>query len=352
MGFRSGHLVLRTSANVPGATISPEPTPAASSRRRFRGFGVAAAALSTLLTAASSTAGTLPGRPTPAQAGMAADPFGFLAFSAPLSATAWLGFGLASNERLLLEPPPTLSAIGRYQRPWENHTPEWRSFLNGRYGFEPSLSLSWRLESAPAPLSLPVRVSRPCPRWQKPRPLTVFRYAGDSETFPLFDCDGAIAPDVIDRLSTLARAPNAPRPVFPLPEEAASEHPGEWLPGLHLVDPRLVWVLGQIQQAFPRRAVVIMSGYRPDAHTSFHKHGKALDLYVQGVPNEQLFALCRSLRDVGCGYYPNNHFVHIDVRRFGSTTVSWVDISHPGETSAYVDGWPGVAESGSVWLGR
>ena len=339
---------------MPGAATAPEPNLAAPCpvRGRSRRFGVAALVLAALAYAAPSAAGTLPARATTAKPGIGTDPFGFRTFLAPLSSTAWLGLGLTSNERLRLAPPPTLSAIGRYQRPWENHTPEWRSFLNGRYGFEPSLTLTWRIESVPAPLELPVRVSRPCPPWQKPRPLTVFRYAGDSETLPLFDCEGAIAPDVIDRLSTLARAPDAPRPDFPLPEEAESEHPGEWLPGLHLIDPRLVWVLGQIQQAFPRKAVVIMSGYRPDAHTSNHKHGKALDLYVQGVPNEELFTLCRTLRDVGCGFYPNNHFVHIDVRRFGTTTVSWVDISRPGEPSEYVDGWPGVAQPGSVWLGR
>ena len=33
-----------------------------------------------------------------------------------------------------------------------------------------------------------------------------------------------------------------------------------------------------------------------------------------GVPNEQVFAVCRRLSDVGCGFYPNNRFVHVDVR--------------------------------------
>lgn len=340
---------------MPGASVTPEPNAptARLPRGRERRFGLAACVwLAALGVSAPSAAGVLPPRAKASAVGSPGDPFAFRTFLAPLSDTAWLGLGLRRDDRLRLAPPPTLSAIGRYQRPWENHTPEWLSFLNGRYGFEPSIALTWRIESVPAPLELPVTVSRPCPRWQAPRPLTVFRYAGDSETLPLFDCDGAIAPDVIDRLSTLARAPDAPRPAFPLPEEAESDRRGEWLPGVHLLDPRLVWVLGQIQQAFPRRAVVIMSGYRPDAHTSNHKHGKALDLYVKDVPNEQLFTLCRTLRDVGCGYYPNNYFVHIDVRRFGTTTVSWVDVSLPGETSRYVDGWPGVAEPGSVWLGR
>ena len=274
---------------------------------------------------------------------------------APVSYGAtWLSLGLESNARFRLDPAPTLAVLGRYLRPWENHTPEWRSFFEGPYGFTRAvpLALTWRLSPELEPATPPVTMSRPCPRWRRPRPLTILRYAGESETLSLFDCDGAVAPEVIDRLSVLARAPESSRPELPLPEEAESERAGEWLPGVHLLDPRLTWVLGEIQSAFPRKAIVIMSGYRPDAHTSFHKRGKALDLYVQGVPNEELFAVCRTLRDAGCGYYPNNVFVHVDVRPYGTSRVTWVDVSNPGEISRYVDGWPGVLEPGIAWLGR
>jgi len=201
------------------------------------------------------------------------------------------------------------------------------------------------------PLALPVVMTRLCPRWKAPKPLTILRYAGESERLPLFDCDGAIAPEVIDRLSVLARAPATPRPELPLPEGPQADSDGEWLPGLRLLDPRLVWVLGELQEAFPGHRVVIMSGYRPHAHTSFHQRGKALDLYVDGVPNEELFGLCRTLRDVGCGFYPNNHFVHLDVRPYGTRKVTWVDVSEPGGVSRYVDGWPGVLPPGTAWLG-
>jgi Bacterial protein of unknown function (DUF882) len=270
-----------------------------------------------------------------------------------LNETAWLSGGLDRFHRLRLAPAPTLSLIGRYQHPWENHTPEWRTFFDGRYGLEhaPAPSLTWRLPEALLPLSLPVIVTRPCPHWKAPRPLAVARYAGESEYMPLFDCDGAIAPDVLDRLSVLARAPETPRPAIPLPEDPAPARVGEWLPGLRLLDPRLVWVLGEIQGAFPKRRVVIMSGYRPDAHTSFHKRGKALDLYVEGIPTDALFTFCRTLRDVGCGFYPNNVFVHFDVRPFGTGKVTWVDVAEPGGVSRYVDGWPGVLPAGTAWLG-
>lgn len=269
-----------------------------------------------------------------------------------ISDTAWLGAGVESKQSFRLAPAPTLALLGRYLRPWENHTPEWRAFREGAYGLAPAPSLTWRLTEAPEPAALPVRVSRPCPRWMAPRPLTIVRYAGEADRLALFDCDGGIAPDVIDRLSILARAPGTPRPELPLPEQPSSDQAGEWLPGVHLLDPRLVWAVGKLGAAFPGKRLVIMSGYRPDAHTSYHRRGKALDLYVEGVDNASVFGVCRTLRDVGCGYYPNNLFVHLDVRGFGDGKVAWVDVSLPGEESRYVDGWAGVLERGEGWMGK
>ena len=95
----------------------------------------------------------------------------------------------------------------------------------------------------------------------------------------------------------------------------------------------------------------LYSGYR-EGHSGLHLHGRALDLAVHGVPNSELYAVCKSLRDVGCGYYPENKFVHVDVRPFATGHVLWVDVSRPGQPSRYVDGWPGVAEPGEVWLGN
>jgi hypothetical protein len=68
------------------------------------------------------------------------------------------------------------------------------------------------------------------------------------------------------------------------------------------------------------------------------------------VANEHLLKVCRTLEDVGCGYYPNNKFVHIDVRRRGTGKALWIDVSGPGEPSEFVDSWPGVVDSGAfVW---
>jgi hypothetical protein len=41
---------------------------------------------------------------------------------------------------------------------------------------------------------------------------------------------------------------------------------------------------------------------------------------------------CRTLRNAGCGYYPNSTFVHMDVR---DTKAFWVDLSRPGEPPRY-----------------
>ncbi|HEY5960457.1 MAG TPA: DUF882 domain-containing protein, partial [Polyangiaceae bacterium] len=141
------------------------------------------------------------------------------------------------------------------------------------------------------------------------------------------------------------------RPELPLPDApaASDEWPDEWVEGVRLLHPRLLWILQRLGEAFPKRTIHLMSGYRRDARDSSpHRQGRALDIAVRGLSNEQLFAYCMALRDVGCGYYPHHPFVHFDVRPFGSPSTYWVDASMPGERSKYVDGWPGVIESGAL----
>jgi hypothetical protein len=115
----------------------------------------------------------------------------------------------------------------------------------------------------------------------------------------------------------------------------------------------------RLADAFPWRIIYVISGYRhdpsgalpkPGTHHSMHSEARAMDVYVMGIPNATLFEVCHKLDDVGCGYYPHNKFVHVDVRRPGSGHPFWVDVSLPGEPSRYVDSWPGVVESGGlVW---
>ncbi len=199
--------------------------------------------------------------------------------------------------------------------------------------------------------------SKPVPNWRcRRRPVRFVRYGAETDAFALVRCDGAVAPQALDRLTFMARVPDAKRPGDLLPDEpdpAAGK--GEWLPGVRVVNPRLLWALQRIADAFPWKTIYVFSGYRPapkgskpGGHHSLHGEGRAMDISVSGVPNEALFAVCRKLDDVGCGFYPNSKFVHVDIRRPSTGHAYWIDISSPGEPSHYVDGWPGVVEGGAL----
>ena len=105
----------------------------------------------------------------------------------------------------------------------------------------------------------------------------------------------------------------------------------------HPIDARLVSLVGIVSNHFGSRKVEVVSGFRPFTPTQFnphsnHMHGRAIDFRVAGVPNEALRDFCRTLKNVGCGYYPNSVFVHMDVR---DTNAFWIDYSKPGEAPRY-----------------
>ncbi len=105
----------------------------------------------------------------------------------------------------------------------------------------------------------------------------------------------------------------------------------------HPVDPRLVTLVGMVSNHFGGSPIEVVSGYRAYKTTQYtprsnHNFGKALDFRIRGVSNEALRDFCRSLRSAGCGYYPNDSFVHLDVRE---TKAYWVDASRPGEAPKY-----------------
>lgn len=189
-------------------------------------------------------------------------------------------------------------------------------------------------------------------------PVLVARAGGESQRFELVRCDGSAAPEALDRLSVLARPHDASSPgeLLPeLPDPAAWESAREWAPGVRVVHPRLLWVLQKLADAFPRRAIILYSGYRPYAevndgsgHKSLHASGRALDIAVHKTSNAEVFKACRELKDVGCGYYPYGKFVHVDVRRAAAGKAFWIDASQPGEPTRYVDAWPGVVEAGGL----
>jgi hypothetical protein len=304
----------------------------------------------------------------------------------PLTESAWWVHSLLENRRLVFDREPFEPYLTPYHRPWVAGVPEWQRFRSGRYGRGRASHLSWSelecsdgLDAAPWPVllsgasdglrppralpsvdrspwlgvgwtpeprSLGISSTQKCPAYRMPRPVLVLRSEHEYERMRLLECDGSVAAEALDRLSVLMRPPGMPAPELPLPDEPEPNEYGEWVDHVKLAHPRLLWVLERIAQAFPYRALVILSGYRRDSG-GYHPRGRALDLYVHGVPNEALFRVCRTLNDVGCGYYPNNKFVHIDVRAYGSHHPMWVDVAAPGTPSRYVESWPGVVHAGA-----
>lgn len=97
------------------------------------------------------------------------------------------------------------------------------------------------------------------------------------------------------------------------------------------VDPRLIRLLYVIAFHFEAREIVVVSGIRlpeEDSRTSNHHVGRAVDLIVPGVPNEEVASYAREFGRVGVGYYPVSGFVHLDVR---DRSFFWRDPSGPGE---------------------
>lgn len=103
------------------------------------------------------------------------------------------------------------------------------------------------------------------------------------------------------------------------------------------MNPRLIEVVSAVSDHFGGRTLRVVSGYRPPSPRQYTPHsrhnvGAALDFIVEGVPNEVVRDFCRTLPNVGVGYYPNSSFVHLDAR---NVSTFWVDYSGPGERPRY-----------------
>lgn len=100
---------------------------------------------------------------------------------------------------------------------------------------------------------------------------------------------------------------------------------------------RLMRVLAHLADHFNGRTIIVVSAYRAagdgSSTTSRHATGEAIDLRIDGVPNEVLRDFSLTLSKVGVGYYPRSSFVHVDVR---SSSAYWVDWSRPGEPALYL----------------
>jgi uncharacterized protein YcbK (DUF882 family) len=159
-------------------------------------------------------------------------------------------------------------------------------------------------------------------RWGRPKQrgnAILYRDATrERRKLALVDRRGRVPPDTLRVLARLMR-PRADR------RRGKEPHP------------RLVRLLAQVSDHFGGRPVHVISGYRRPGgftkDTSRHVAGQAIDFRIPGVPLEALRDYCSKLRHVGVGYYPNSHFVHLDVRR---KDARWTDRSRAGEAPQIV----------------
>jgi hypothetical protein len=260
-----------------------------------------------------------------------------------------------------------LAVEERWVPPWlQRLDPDWANELLGVAGCGRGGRCS---ETAPFPgeafvelwtAMAPVAAAIPESQCRE-QPTTIGRFGGEHASFLILRCDGSLADGALARLSVLARPQNVAAvdslPDEPEPSAAAN---GEWVPGVRLLDPRLAWVIARVGAEFKGHAIYVYSGYRPTTrsevvgfegtigHGSQHGAGRALDISVEGISNEELLAFVFELPDTGCGYYPRSRFVHVDVRPRSSGSSVWIDGSSPGEKSVFFPEWQGVVEKGRV----
>jgi uncharacterized protein YcbK (DUF882 family) len=96
----------------------------------------------------------------------------------------------------------------------------------------------------------------------------------------------------------------------------------------HPVDPRTLAFVYRVQTHFGVPEVRVISGYRVPKPGSRSNHGKgrAVDLVVPGVADEEVARFARDAGFAGVGVYPTSQFVHIDIR---PRSYFWVDYSGP-----------------------
>lgn len=101
---------------------------------------------------------------------------------------------------------------------------------------------------------------------------------------------------------------------------------------VHGIDPRLLDLLHALHDKLDSsRPFEIISGYRSPqtnaqlaeqsngvAKRSLHMQGMAIDISLQDVKLKSLRKAAIALKKGGVGYYPNSHFLHVDVGRVRS----------------------------------
>jgi hypothetical protein len=222
--------------------------------------------------------------------------------------------------------------------------------MHGTFGSRPSflafsvsalvLVLAPSLASAKVRRTARALDSRPCSK-----PSVEVVAGSESATFPLERCDGAVIPASIDKLSILARPTGVTKPKEPL---TGKPHGAEVAPGIRRMDARLAERLEIVADHFRKEGEsmrIVLVAPKSRTAGSYHASGRAIDFRIEGVDNDAVAALCKTVPDTGCGFYPNGGFVHMDVRDAGAGHVAWIDISKAGEAPKYVSAWPLPADA-------
>jgi hypothetical protein len=94
------------------------------------------------------------------------------------------------------------------------------------------------------------------------------------------------------------------------------------------MDPRTLGLVYRIQRHFEVPEIRVVSGYRlpKPGSRSNHGLGRAMDIIVPGVADEDVARYAREFGFVGVGVYPTSQFVHVDIR---PRSYFWVDYSSP-----------------------
>jgi len=151
--------------------------------------------------------------------------------------------------------------------------------------------------------------TRPVARDASGRPMLTLTTLNRGETLsvPAAADDGGFASTDLDRVAHLLRA------------ATGDEHP---------VDPRTLSLVYRIQTHFGVPELRVVSGYRvpkPGSHSN-HGKGRAIDMVVPGIADEEVARFTREIGFVGVGVYPTSQFIHVDIR---PRSYFWVDFSGP-----------------------
>ena len=117
----------------------------------------------------------------------------------------------------------------------------------------------------------------------------------DKVELPAMSDRGGFTATALDRAAFVLREPGS-----------GNEHP---------IEPRLLDAIYRIQTHFHAQEVRVVSGYRtPHGSGSNHGRGRAVDLVIPGVSDDEVAKFAREQGYSGVGMYPTSGFVHVDVR--------------------------------------